>query len=214
MIQVALVDDFTITRNGIRSILNMDAEICVMLEAGNGQQLLNQLNCESLPDVAIIDINMPEMDGLATLISVKQKFPEIGCLMLTHLHEEDAIINMIYKGANGYLHKSCDPVLIPRAVHAVYENGFFQNPAWRNLTSHERHGITSTCFQGKEPLTSKEVEFIRLSARNLTYNQIATIMKLSPKTVQNYRDNLFAKLQINTRSALTLYGVKNGIIHV
>jgi DNA-binding NarL/FixJ family response regulator len=185
-----------------------------MLEANSGQELLERLKFGPQPDVAIIDINMPEMDGLETLVSLKKQSSEIGCIMLTHLHEEDAIINMMYKGANGYLHKSCDPVLIPKAVHAVYENGFFQNPSLRNITNYESIAANSTGFQGKEPLNAKEVEFIRLSARNLTYNKIATIMKLSPKTVQNYRDNLFAKLQINTRSALTLYGVKNGIIHV
>ncbi len=219
MIQVALVDDFAITRKGIRFLLQTDPDISVTIEAGNGKQLLEELKKQPLqqaPHIIIIDINMPEMDGFATITMLKKDYPDIGCLVFSQIHEEDAVLNMLSCGANGFLHKSSDPLLIIKAVHAIHEDGFYNcrrirssmhysNPPARN---------SSSGFNGKEPLTKKEVEFIRLSASNLTYNQIAELMKLSPKTVQNYRDSLFSKLNISTRSALTLYGVKNGIIPI
>ncbi len=216
MIQVALVDDFAITRKGICVLLQTDPEINVIIEANNGKQLLEELKKKSLqqtPNIIIIDINMPEMDGFTTITALKKDYPDIGCLVFSQLHEEDAVLNMLSCGANGFLHKSSDPLLIIKAVHAIHEDGFYNCRQIRSSAGYNNKPVRNNFgFNGKEPLTKKEVELIRLSASNLTYNQIAALMKLSPKTVQNYRDSLFAKLNISTRSALTLYGVRNGII--
>lgn len=213
MIQVALVDDFSITRRGIRSLVEISPDIRVTQEADNGSQLLELLKKQPAPDIAIIDINMPIMDGFATISALKEAFPDIRCIVLSQLQEDDAIINMISRGASGYLHKSTDPLLIIKAIKAVYQSGFYCS---RSIRGKNLQNIEPTQkndgFNGREVLTRNEVDLIRLSASNLTFNQIAELMNLSPKTVQNYRDNLFNKLQIHTRSALTLYGVKNGII--
>ncbi len=215
MIEVALVDDFAVTRKGIRVLLEMHPSIRVTIETDNGLDLIDQLSRHSLPHIVIMDIRMPQMNGFETIAVLKQKFPSIRSIVLSQINDEDAIIHMMSCGARGYLHKSTDPLKLSQAVLEVeakgfYASGIFSEETVRTMT----HMPIKSGFTGKEKLTPKEVDLIRLSASNLTYNQIADLMFVSPKTVHNYRDHLFTKLHIHNRSALTLYGIKTGIVNI
>ncbi len=215
MIEVALVDDFAVTRKGIKVLLENHPGITVTLEADNGLALLEQLQTNNRPHIAILDVQMPGMNGFDTLIAVRNAYPAIRTIVFSQFKEEDAIIHMMSCGARGYLHKSSDPDRLVEAVLEVNAKGYYASGIFSEKNMEHIGPIPKNIgFMGKEKLTQKEVDLIRLSASNLSYNQIAELMFVSPKTVQNYRDHLFTKLHINNRSALTLYGIKNGIVTI
>ena len=213
MIRVALVDDHEITRRGIKSILELNPDIKVILEASNGKQLLDEIEHNPTPDIAILDINMPEMNGIQTIRHLRRKYESIKIIVFSLIYEEDSVINMINSGACGYISKSSDPDALLIAVLTVHEKGFYLGDlVKREYFRKKNDPKIKTGFHGTQYLTPKELEFIKLSATNLSYKEIAGVLEISPKTLENYRDSLFAKLDIKNRAALVLYGFKNGLI--
>lgn len=214
MIKVCLVDDHIVTRKGIKTVLELTGEITVILEASNGQELMHFLKtADSLPEIIILDINMPLMNGMTAIGNIKKEFPEIHILVFTLINEDDAVINMISRGACGYLAKSADPSILITAVNSIATSGFYIG----QLTKREYFGKQSETkrkegFYGREFLSAKEVEYIRLAASNRNYAEIALEMGIRPKTLENYRDSVFLKLNINNRAALAIYAFKNGLI--
>jgi two-component system invasion response regulator UvrY len=216
MISVALADDHLVTRTGIKTILQLHRYIRVDVEASNGIELLDRLSrCITLPDIAIVDINMPLMNGFETVKELQRMYPSIRIIAFSLIYEEDAVINMITLGASGYIAKSADPSLLTEAVFAVHEKGFYLGELVKKEYFNTDHTVKKRpAFTGKQMLTQKEVAFIKLAATNLNYKEIADIMEVSPKTVENYRDSLFMKLEIKNRAALALYGFKNGLVTI
>ena len=214
MIFVALVDDHVITRNGIKNVIELNPEIKVVLEASNGMQLLKQLKTAAqLPDIAILDINMPVMNGFETVKVLQQNYHSIKIITFSLIYEEDTIINMINSGACGYITKSADPSTLADAIITVYTKGFYLGDLVKNEYFSKYDTVKKKSgFKGKQYISPKEIEFIKLAATNLNYKEIAEIMEVSPKTIENYRDSLFLKLEIKNRAALALYGFKNGLV--
>jgi two-component system invasion response regulator UvrY len=216
MISVALADDHLVTRTGIKTILQLHRYIRVDVEASNGIELFDRLSrCIALPEIAIVDINMPLMNGFETVKQLQRQYPSIKIIAFSLIYEEDAVINMITLGACGYIPKSADPALLADAVFAVHEKGFYLGELVKKEYFNTDHTVKKRpAFTGKQLLTQKEVAFIKLAATNLNYKEIAEIMEVSPKTVENYRDSLFMKLEIKNRAALALYGFKNGLVNI
>jgi DNA-binding NarL/FixJ family response regulator len=214
MISVGLVDDHSITRHGIRKILELHNDIKVILEASHGLDLLDQLDkARSVPDIIIMDINMPVMNGFKAVQQLQLKFPKIKIIILSLITEEDTIINMINSGVCGYIPKSADPAIFANAVIAVFKNGFYLGKlVKKEYFSNSQTALKREGFTGKKFLSPKELHFMRLAATNLSYPEIAIEMKVKPKTVENYRDSLFHKLDIKNRAALALYGYKHGLL--
>lgn len=213
MILVALVDDHTITRRGIKTVLELHPEIQVSFEAANGIELLEKIKGNPLPDIVILDINMPEMNGFQTIRHLTEKFATIKIIVFSLINEKDTVLNMINSGACGFISKSADPDTLANAVLSVIASGYYlselvKKAYFQNAKLHK----TKPGFNGRQYLTPKELEFIRLSATNLNYKEIAIELTVSPKTLENYRDSLFSKLSINNRAALVLFGIKNGLI--
>ncbi len=213
-IHIALVDDHIITRTGLKSFIELNKEIKVVLEAGNGKELFQLLaKAEILPDILLLDISMPQMTGFEAIEILQEKYPAIKILVFSMLKEEDTVIHMIRKGACGFISKSADPVILVKAILTVAKTGFYIGGlAKKDFFRRETHRIKHGSFIGKHPISPKELEFIKLAATNLSYQEIAEAMEISPKTVENYRDNLFQKLDIKNRAALVLYGFKSGLI--
>jgi DNA-binding NarL/FixJ family response regulator len=211
LVRVAYAEDHVAVRKGIISILQLSGDIEVDIEADNGAEMLRKLmQTRKLPDVCIIDINMPEMDGFSLLLEIKKRWPRMRTLILTLYDNEAYIIKMIRQGANGYLLKTCDPAEIRTALISIHEHGYYY--------SHTADQRKFDAVLNKEVkplhLTDAEKEFLKYSCADLSYSEIAVRMNTSLRSVQGYRDRLFKKLNVSNRVALALYAIQEGIVTI
>jgi len=205
-IHIAIVDDHTLFRNGVAALMAEFEELEVVFEAENGQQLQQALAKHAKPDVILMDINMPVMDGYASAKWLKQNYPTIRVLALSMFEDDKAVIQMIKCGAGGYVLKESRPRELLEAIKAIHEKGVYIN----EMVS----GKLLRSVADKEDLpdiSKKELEFLKLCCSELTYKEIADQMFVSPRTVDNYREALFLKLNLKSRSGLVLYAIQNGI---
>lgn len=212
MIHIALADDHAMLRKGVAEMLSKFENMKVVAEAGNGKELLAQLEkIDPMPDVCIVDINMPEMNGYDTANAIKKNYPKMRILALSMYDTELNIIKMLRNGANGYLLKDADPEELRHAINAVYTNGFYYSDivTGRMLNIlHDPDGKTNV------DLNAKELQFLKFCSTELTYKEIADEMNLSARTIDGYRETLFRKLNITTRTGLAMYAIKAGIVHM
>ncbi len=213
--KVALADDHALIRNGLAGIINTFAGYEVILQANNGKELIQKLNFKSLPDIVLLDVNMPQKDGFETALWLKIQYPEIRVLALSMYDTETAIIHMIRNGARGYILKDAEPSELKAALNSIKQKGFHYSEL---VTGHLINTVNKIDQNKKikNPLTlsEREVEFLKYTTTELSYKQIAEKMCLSPRTIDGYRDNLFERLQIKSRVGLVMYAIKNSIISV
>jgi DNA-binding NarL/FixJ family response regulator len=203
-INIAIVDDHTLFRNGVAALMAEFEELNVVFEAENGEQMEQMLSRHPLPKVILMDINMPVMDGYAATKWVKEKYPQIKVLALSMFEDDKAVIRMIKSGAGGYVLKESKPKELLEAIKTINEKGVYIN----EMVS----GKLLRSVSDKEPapdFSKKELEFLKLCCSELTYKEIAEQMNVSPRTVDNYREALFLKLNIKSRTGLVLYAIQN-----
>ncbi len=208
-IHIAYADDHTAVRKGIISFLSGLGGIVVDIEANNGKELIKQLEkVKRLPDVCLLDINMPQMDGFETLVEIKKRWQSMKVLILTVHDAELYVIRMIRNGANGYLLKSCDPEEIKKALFTIDTKGVYFSDV---ISSRFFHAI-----QNKEiklpNFTAKEIEVLKYCCTDMSYAQIGEKMGTTSRSVEGYRDSLFKKLKVNSRVSLALYAVRFGYV--
>ncbi|HET8574292.1 MAG TPA: response regulator transcription factor [Edaphocola sp.] len=212
IVKVAYADDHMSVRKGIISYLHELGGIEVIIEAVDGQDLMDKLEQSSRqPDVCIIDINMPKMNGFETVAAIKKKWKNKKMLILSTYDEDIYIVRMIRAGANGYLPKACDPDEIKKAILSIHKEGYYYSGLYLEkslemLQSNKPFNLSN--------FTEKELTFLKYACSNLTYAQIAQHMHCTAKSVEGYRDSLFKKLQVNNRVSLALFAVKTGIVLV
>ena len=215
MANIVLTDDHTLLRNGLASLVTSLGHH-VLFEADNGKDFIAKLNARSLPDIVLLDINMPEMDGYETAQWIKSNHPEINILALSMYDNETSIIRMLKCGAKGYILKDSEPAELKSAIHALMEKGFY----YSDLVSGKlMHAINKMDDEGGDlkslvPLNERETDFLKYACTELTYKEIADKMFVSPRTIDGYRDALFEKLHVKTRVGLVMYAIKNGIVNV
>lgn len=209
MISLAIVDDHTLLRNGLATFVK-SIGYHVLFEANNGQECIHIINQGKKPDLILMDINMPVMDGFETTLWVKKNYPEIKVLALTMVDDEDAVIKMLKNGASGYLLKECSAAELKNAINTISTKGFYYSEMVTGRLVHNVKAEDSHKQNGVNHLTDKEIEFLKLACSELTYKEIAGKMKVSPRTVDTYRDHLFQKLDLKTRTGLAIYAIKNG----
>lgn len=207
--RIAIVDDHTLFRSGLASLLREFDEIDVVFEAKNGLDLQEKIKKIGEVQVLLMDINMPFMDGYATTKWAKSSFPNIHVLALSMFEDEKAIINMLKAGAGGYLLKESKPSELLIAIKTIVEKGFYIN----DLVS-GRLLVSLKQDHSKATFSEKELIFLQFCSTELTYKEIAAEMNISPRTVDNYRESLFAKLNIKSRTGLVVYGIKNSLIKI
>jgi len=211
---VALVDDHTLLRKGLANLVRNYSDYAVLFEADNGKEFIKELKLESLPDIVLLDINMPTMDGYETALWIKHHYPEIRVLALSMYDNEQSIIRMMKNGAKGYILKDIDPVEFKMALDSVIKKGFYYSELVTGKLIHAVNAID----EGDHPLQTlvklnqRELQFLKLVCTELTYREIAEQMFLSPRTIDGYRDDLFDKLKVKTRVGLVMYAIKNGIV--
>jgi len=207
-IHIAIVDDHTLFRNGVAALMGEFSELNVLFEAENGEQLQQALAKHPAPQVILMDINMPVMDGYEATKWLKEKYPQVKVLALSMFEDDKAVIRMIRCGASGYVLKESRPRDLLEAIKTIAEKGVYIN----DLVSGKL--IRSVSGQDDAPaLTVKELEFLKLCCSELTYKEIADQMFVSPRTVDNYRESLFQKLDIKSRTGLVLYAIQNEIFN-
>lgn len=213
--RIGLVDHHQVTRKGIISILeSAGLSLASVLEASNGQELLDQMQeLEIIPDLVILDISLPNTDGYTTIDALLKRHPAMRILVFSLYVAEDAIINAIARGASGYISKSADVDMLIEAVKAVSTYGFYLSPLLKQFRS-QATARSIKGFHGKQVLSAKEIKFIKLATGNLTYKEIAEKMDVHYKTLENYRDSVFRKLNVNNRAALALYAIRTGIVSI
>ncbi|MFF5382009.1 response regulator transcription factor [Pedobacter suwonensis] len=208
-ISIAIVDDHTLFRSGLASLLEEFDEIEVMFEAINGIDLQAKINRHAEVQLILMDINMPEMDGFATTKWIKANYPNVHVLALSMLEDEKAIIGMLKAGAGGYMLKESTPSDLLTAIKVLVDKGYYVNElvSGRLLVALKEGDMKPT-------FSDRELTFLQYCSTELTYKEIADLMNVSPRTVDNYRESLFAKLNLRSRIGLVVYGIKNNLINI
>ena len=212
-IQVAITDDHVLLRNALARVVNSFNGYTVMMEADNGKDLKSKIMKHQVPDVVLLDVNMPEMDGFETTQWLHKNYPFIKIVVLTMLNDEKTIIKLFRLGASGYLLKNTDSDELKNALDAVTNKNVY-------LSEYVSSKLVSGLHKGTEDennpviLNEREREFLRWACTELTYKDIAEKMNLSPRTIDDYRQSLFSRLSVHSRVGLVLYAIRNGIAEV
>lgn len=214
-IRVLLVDDHAIVRQGLRLFLDTQADIEIAGEAGDGGEALVKAG-ELRPDVVVMDITMPDMDGLDAARQIKRLDPGIGVLALTMHDNEEYFFQALNAGASGYIPKRADPMELVSAIRAVYRGGAYFYPSLaRSLMAEYLRRVESGEERGSyDGLTPREREVVKLISRGLTNREIARLLHISVKTVDRHRANIMEKLNIHNRVELLKYAIRKGLIEV
>jgi DNA-binding NarL/FixJ family response regulator len=212
-IKVIIADDHVLFRAGVKSALSMHKDIKMIAEADNGMQLLTILK-HIQPDVILLDIQMPIMDGITTLPEIKKLYPDIRVIMLTMHNDHSMISKLMELGANAYLTKNSDSEVIHEAVKTVFEQEFFfnqlTNTALIDALRVKRQAEAAMPVDAK--LTDKEISILRMICEERSTKEIADLVELSPRTVEAIRDKLKVKTGAKSLAGLVMYAVKTGII--
>lgn len=216
MTSVALVDDHELLRTGLASIINSFEGYKVVMEANNGKQFIETVKSKTAPDIVLLDITMPEMDGYETSGWIKNNLPQTKVLVLSMLENDTAIIRMLKNGARGYILKDSKPKVFKDALDGIRDSGYFINELVSNKLMHyiNHEDVIDSDTAALSSLTDNESTFLKWICTEKTYKEIADEMCLSPRTIDTYRDNLFKKLDVKTRVGLAIFAIKNGIVNI
>jgi DNA-binding NarL/FixJ family response regulator len=205
---VVIVDDHKLVSKAIAELVQGFKNYTILFQFSNGKELFDHLKINNqIPNIILLDVNMPVMNGFETMKNIRIKYPEIKVLVLSMNDDEETIIRMIKLGACGYVSKLADEDELALALDTIVNKGYYYNDAVTNYLANSID--TETKIFKTEKITDREKEFLTLVCNEMTYKEIADKMLLSHKTIDGYRDALFQKLQIKTRVGLVIYAIKN-----
>jgi len=208
--KVVIVDDHVLFTKALEEMVNQFSGYEVLFSAENGKDFIDKLSDSNEdPDVVLLDLNMPIMDGYETLKWIKEHKKNVKTLVLSMNDNEKSIIKAIRKGANGYLVKNITPKELNFAITHLVDYEFYHNDlVSKALLKNMNKDEDEVFFKLKD----RELTFLKLACTEMTYKEIANEMCLSPKTIDGYRQALFEKLNIRSRVGLVLYAIQNNII--
>lgn len=210
---IVIVDDHLLFAQSLESLISKLEEYRVLAILKNGKELTQYFKHKrKTPDLILLDVKMPVMDGVQTMQWLKENKPEQKALALTMEDDEETIIRMLRAGAKGYLLKDIHPENFEFAMKMVIEQGFYYSGKIESALRNSEE-LTAT-INLHEKLTDKERIFLKYACSELTYKGIAEEMHLSPKTIENYRETVFKKLEVKTRVGLVIYCIKNKLFVV
>lgn len=205
---IAIVDDHILIAQAIKGIIANFENFETICECENGQELIDKIKTYNvLPNIVLLDISMPVMDGFQTADWLQKNHPEVLVMVLSMQNDEQSVIRMVRNGAKSYLLKNSHPRELESALLKLVENGFYY-PEWASKIIFS--SINKTSNEALSKLTEREKEFLKYTITEKSYKEIAELMFCSPRTVESYRDNLFEKLNLKTRVGLAVYAIKNG----
>jgi two-component system, NarL family, response regulator DegU len=209
---IAIVDDHAMFREGLAGLLKDFEELKVIIQASSGIDLMAQLKLQQ-PDIVLLDIQMPHMDGIETTISIKKKYPDIKIIILTMHNDEELIFDLIKKGANGFLPKDKSVEHVVDAIYAVLEKNYYYNDYMSQaMISGINSETNKSQVYSKNPLSERELEIIRLICKQYNTKEIADIVKLSLRTVQKHKENIYSKTKSKNSNGLIMYAMKHKLL--
>lgn len=211
---IAIVDDHELMARALSGLVQKYEAYEVLYEAANGEELIKHIKLGMIPQIVLLDINMPVMDGYETAMWLKNNHPEIKILALSMNDNEASIIGMLRNGAHGYLLKGCKPFELKQALDSLVERGRYYTDF-----------VTSQLIKSLNPetlldpvaalhLNDREMDFVRLACSDLTYVEIADKMCVSPRTVDGYRESVFQKMGVKTRVTMVMEAVRLKIVEL
>jgi DNA-binding NarL/FixJ family response regulator len=210
-IRILIADDHAVVRSGLRALLSADPDLEVVGEAEDGMEAL-RLAATLRPDMVLLDITMPPENGIETAKRLKQEHPQLGVLFLT-MHEDEGLLHEALRaGAAGYVIKRAEEAEIVQAIHAASRGDIYVHPAMTRALLHQP--VTTEQRRGSpaDALTRRELEVLRLLAKGNTNRQIADLLGLSVRTVENHRANLMGKLGLVSRVELVNYAEEHDLL--
>ena len=212
-INIAIADDYKIYRDGLKVGLSADDNLSVIAEADNGEDLMKSLEVQ-LPDVIIMDLKMPIMDGMEATKLVRKKYPSVKVLVVSMYEDDKFIIHLMENGANGYLLKNAEPDEIRRSIYSVHENGYYFNDLVNKalLKKLVLKNNLKPSFNQNIDLTEREQEVLKLICEEKTAAEIGKEIFLSPRSVEGIRQRLIEKIGVRNTAGLVMFAVKNGVV--
>jgi Response regulator containing a CheY-like receiver domain and an HTH DNA-binding domain len=209
---VAIVDDHVLFAGSLESLINTFPDYQVMFLAKNGIDLQHKLKLEEhSPEIILLDLNMPVMDGIETMEWLTKNQPDIKVLALSMDDHELSILKMLRRGAKGYLLKDIHPEKLKVALNEVVSRGYYHS---EQVTNTLLNSLNTKEKEAHPSFKENEIIFIKLACTEMTYKEIADAMNLSPKTIDGYRNDLFRRLNIKNRVGLVIYALKHDLVKV
>lgn len=216
IIKVALADDHLLIRNALANLVDNFEGCKVVCQANDGKELIKCVQNEAKPDVILMDLSMPNMDGYDTAIWFQKNMPHINILMLTMYDSDQLLIRLLQAGVKGFLKKDIHPSELKFAIISVMQAGYYYSPQtsqkFASLLLRKKPGDMFT-YESSQ-LSDMEINFLKLTCTEKTYKEIALELKLNPRTVDSLRDLLFEKLDVKSRVGLAIFAIKKGIVGI
>lgn len=206
---IVIIDDHILIANALSSIISNFFQFEVLYTCENGFDFQEKVKTKPVPDIVLLDISMPIMDGFETAKWIREMHPSVLVMALSMQEDEQSLIKMIKNGSKGYMLKNVHPLELENALNGLVRNGHFF-PEWaasKVFTSIREDTIDAS---SKLNLSEREIEFLTYTVTEMTYKEISEKMFCSPRTIENYRDSLFEKLELKSRVGLAVYALKNG----
>lgn len=211
-IKIAIADDHALFREGLISLLKAYPEIKVVCQANNGRQLLEELK-HNHTDIILLDLEMPELDGIETIKRVRKKYPEIKIIVLTMHNEEGLIFDLMGKGANGFLPKDKSVELLIDAIYAVKEKDFYYSePVSKAIVKGVRNNLSIQRSFKSTPLTDREIDIVKLICKQYNIREIAEILNVSTRTVESHRDNIMKKTGSKNIAGVVMHAIEHHLL--
>ena len=213
-IKIAMVDDHVLLRNALASLINSFDNCKVIYEANNGSEFIDKLSTFSIPDVVLLDLNMPVMDGFDTAVWLRDNYPKIYVLMLTMYDSELTLIRLLQAGVKGFLKKDVEPSELKFAINSVVQSGYYYSTQTAGRLANLFRTSKDNLRLQNSTLNDQEIKFLKFACTDLTYKEIAQSMNLTPRSVDALRDQLFLKLDVKSRVGLAMLAIKYGVVNL
>ncbi|UFH97823.1 response regulator [Bacillus toyonensis] len=213
-IKVLLVDDHTVVLKGLAFFLSTQEDLELVGEANNGKEALVKVG-ETNPDVVLMDLYMPEMDGVEATVCIKKEYPDVKVIVLTSFSDQAHVLPALRSGASGYILKDVEPDQLVEAIRSAYKGNIQLHPdiastlISQTLPQEER---AEEHFVHVDVLTARENEVLQLLAKGMSNKEIASVLVITEKTVKAHVSSILSKLNLSDRTQAALYAVKNGIV--
>lgn len=211
--KIAIADDHQLVRDGIIRLLN-SLNYEVQYDCENGKKIVDYC-CSNPVDIVLMDINMPELDGIAATARLRDECPDVKVIALSMLDDDLSLIRMMKAGAKSYILKDAPPAELNKAIKGVSEQGYYYSEF---LSGRLINSLGATHEENVEQILSslsdREIEFLKHACSGLTYKEIASIMCVSPRSIDGYRDSLFEKLNARSRVELAIFAIKHNLVQI